>query len=87
LRQPITLMQLSQMAVGVYVTYLAWGYQSSEKECSRSYTDSGFFLFCGVMYLSYFLLFLKLYIDNYVLRKAKPARESTAAKKRAEKKE
>merc|ERR1712151_979347 len=64
----ITLAQLAQMLVGMFVTIKAVLYQDAGLECHVNKTNSvlGF-----AMYLSYFLLFFKLFIDNYVTQSRK----------------
>jgi len=62
----ITLAQLLQMVVGMFVTIKAVLYQVDGKECHVNRTNSVLGL---LMYFSYFVLFLKLFIDNYVLKK------------------
>jgi elongation of very long chain fatty acids protein 6 len=71
LRMPITMLQLGQMAFGVGLTVVTYFYAESSEGCSLVYEDSGFFKFCGAMYLSYFVLFTKLFHDNYINRKSK----------------
>jgi elongation of very long chain fatty acids protein 6 len=68
LRKPITSIQLLQMVLGVGITALAYIYENDSNDipCSRTYKDSGFFLFCSVLYGSYLLLFAKLYYDSYI---------------------
>merc|ERR1711972_866259 len=61
----ITLLQLVQMLVGMFVTIKAVLYQAEGQECHVNKTDS----FLGLsMYASYFLLFFKLFVDNYYLK-------------------
>ncbi|CUG00463.1 membrane-associated protein, putative [Bodo saltans] len=70
LRKPITSIQLMQMVLGVSITAFAYVYENdagnAETPCSRTYKDSGFYLFCFVLYGSYLLLFAKLYYDSYI---------------------
>jgi elongation of very long chain fatty acids protein 6 len=69
LRKPITSLQLAQMAFGVSLTFIAYLYTSGilgDGNCSDSYRQSHFFISCTGLYGSYFVLFLKLYIDSYV---------------------
>eukprot|EP00667_Euglena_gracilis_P020525 EG_transcript_22237 len=74
LRQPITTLQLSQMAVGVFIVAMTRYYQHAHPEgCSPTYVDSYYYLFHFGMYGSYFILFLKFYVENYVLRKSAKA--------------
>merc|ERR1712151_933099 len=61
----ITLLQLVQMLVGMFVTVKAVLYQMAGDECHVNKTNS--VLGLG-MYLSYFVLFFKLFVDNYYLR-------------------
>merc|ERR1711933_369201 len=61
----ITLLQLVQMLVGMFVTIKAVMYQAEGEECHVNKTNS----FLGLsMYASYFLLFFKLFVDNYFLK-------------------
>merc|ERR1719454_2129927 len=64
----ITLAQLLQMVVGMYVTVKAVLYQAEGNECHVNKTNSVLGL---LMYFSYFVLFSKLFIDNYLLKKKK----------------
>jgi len=64
----ITLAQLLQMVVGMYVTVKAVFYQAHGHECHVNKTNSVLGL---LMYFSYFVLFLKLFVDNYLLKKKK----------------
>lgn len=61
----ITLAQLLQMMVGMYVTMKAVLYQANGEECYVNKTNSILGL---TMYFSYFVLFLKLFINNYVMK-------------------
>merc|ERR1712066_383935 len=61
----ITLLQLVQMLVGMFVTVKAVLYQAAGDECHVNKTNS--VLGLG-MYLSYFVLFFKLFVDNYYLK-------------------
>merc|ERR1712061_435327 len=58
----ITLMQLLQMLVGMFVTIKAVMYQTADEECHVNKTNSVLGL---AMYARYFLLFFKLFVDNY----------------------
>merc|ERR1712039_86142 len=70
----ITLMQLVQMLVGMFVTIRAVVYQAAGDECHVNRTNSVLGL---SMYASYFVLFFKLFIDNYYLKpRALPKRKS-----------
>merc|ERR1711972_22290 len=61
----ITLLQLVQMLVGMFVTIKAVLYQAAGEECHVNKTNS----FLGLcMYASYFVLFFKLFVDNYYLK-------------------
>merc|ERR1712014_111405 len=64
----ITLMQLVQMLVGMFVTIKAVMYQAAGEECHVNKTNSVLGL---AMYASYFLLFFKLFVDNYYLKPKK----------------
>merc|ERR1712040_16154 len=69
----ITLLQLLQMLVGMFVTVKAVLYQAAGDECHVTKTNSVLGL---SMYASYFVLFFKLFVDNYYL-------EPKGAQKRA----
>ena len=58
----VTVMQISQMVVGVSVTYLVYNYKSNDKAChiSQSNFTMGF-----LMYLSYFALFFMFALKRY----------------------
>lgn len=59
----ITLAQLVQMLVGMFVTAKAVMYQMADEECHVNRTNS----FLGMlMYASYFVLFGVLFMENYV---------------------
>merc|ERR1711920_712858 len=79
----ITLAQLVQMLVGMFVTIKAVLYQDAGLECHVNKTNSVLGL---TMYFSYFVLFFKLFIDNYVTQTRKripenglPAKKQTVA--------
>merc|ERR1712060_331504 len=61
----ITLLQLVQMLVGMFVTVKAVLYQAAGEECHVNKTNSVLGL---SMYASYFVLFFKLFVDNYYLK-------------------
>merc|ERR1719373_425010 len=54
--------------VGMYVTVKAILYQANGHECHVNKTNSALGL---LMYFSYFVLFSKLFVDNYLLKKKK----------------
>merc|ERR1711879_361915 len=64
----ITLAQLAQMLVGMFVTIKAVMYQNAGLECHVNKTNSVLGL---AMYASYFVLFFKLFIENYVTQTRK----------------
>merc|ERR1711976_1108854 len=64
----ITLAQLMQMLVGMYVTIKAVLHQTHGQECYVNKTNS--VLGLG-MYFSYFVLFVKLFLDNYCSKDSK----------------
>merc|ERR1712113_1154581 len=64
----ITLAQLLQMLVGMYVTVKAVLHQTRGEECHVNKTNS--LLGLG-MYFSYFVLFFKLFRDNYCIKDRK----------------
>eukprot|EP00747_Dinoflagellata_sp_TGD_P142436 gnl/TRDRNA2_/TRDRNA2_176239_c0_seq1.p1 gnl/TRDRNA2_/TRDRNA2_176239_c0~~gnl/TRDRNA2_/TRDRNA2_176239_c0_seq1.p1 ORF type:complete len:379 (+),score=48.65 gnl/TRDRNA2_/TRDRNA2_176239_c0_seq1:81-1217(+) len=72
MRKPITLLQTSQMAIGVFYVCLSY-YFKATGECSKTY-NSDYFFYCGAMYFSYLCLFVKLYHDSYVRKKTRPAK-------------
>merc|ERR1712207_92498 len=61
----ITLLQLVQMLVGMFMTVKAVLYEAAGEECHVNKTNS--VLGLG-MYASYFVLFFKLFVDNYYLK-------------------
>jgi len=70
----ITLLQLTQMLIGMWITIKAVQYQIEGRECHVNRTNS----FLGLtMYFSYFVLFGKLFIDHYCLGKKIPMRDRT----------
>merc|ERR1712056_22369 len=77
----ITLLQLVQMLVGMFVTIKAVLYQAGGEECFVNKTNS----FLGLsMYASYFVLFFKLFVDNYYLKpRAAPRKKSLREAARA----
>jgi elongation of very long chain fatty acids protein 6 len=69
----ITVMQISQMAVGIFVTMKVYDFKgTSEVACSvtRSNMLAGF-----LMYLSYFMLFVVFAFNRYCKKKAKSHKE------------
>merc|ERR1712118_439385 len=73
----ITLLQLVQMLVGMFVTIKAVLHQAAGDECHVNKTNS----ILGLStYASYFLLFFKLFVDNYYL---KPKNNTAAGRKRS----
>jgi len=69
----ITLLQLAQMVVGIFVTIRAVLYQAHGADCRVNKTNS---LLGLAMYASYFVLFFVFFVDTYVRaggRKAKRA--------------
>merc|ERR1719450_1937870 len=72
----ITLLQLVQMLVGMFITMKAVLHQAAGEECHVNKTNSVLGL---AMYASYFVLFFKLFVDNYYLG---PKTRSAAPQKR-----
>jgi len=68
----ITLLQLLQMLVGMFVTVKAVLYQAAGEECHVNKTNSILGL---TMYASYFVLFFKLFVDNYYLKPKGPKKQ------------
>mmetsp|Transcript_98753 Transcript_98753/g.260650 ORF Transcript_98753/g.260650 Transcript_98753/m.260650 type:complete len:366 (-) Transcript_98753:188-1285(-) len=75
----ITLAQLLQMLVGMFVTIKAVMYQNEGQECHVNRTNS---LLGLTMYFSYFVLFFKLFIDNYVTKARKASKADGLPPKR-----
>merc|ERR1712194_652720 len=73
----ITLGQLAQMVVGIFATVKGVMYQMAGEECHVNKTNSILGL---LMYFSYFLLFAKLFVENYVLKPRKGGAKASAAK-------
>jgi len=59
----ITALQILQMAVGMWVIWKAMMYQAAGEECHVNKRNSILGL---AMYASYFVLFLKLFVENYI---------------------
>jgi len=74
----ITLAQLAQMLVGMFVTIKAVMYQNAGLECHVNKTNSVLGL---TMYASYFVLFFKLFIENYVTQTRKRANGAVPKKR------
>lgn len=74
----ITLAQLLQMVMGIFVTVKAVFYQANGTECHVNKTNSILGL---TMYTSYFALFGKLFIDNYILNAPKKSGGGPITKK------
>merc|ERR1711972_1005154 len=70
----ITLLQLVQMLVGMFVTMKAVQQQAEGEECHVNKTNSILGL---TMYASYFVLFFKLFVDNYCLKPRSQKRRPT----------
>mgnify|MGYP001561201578 CR=1 FL=1 len=84
LRQPITSLQLLQMFFGMCGTAAAYYYTYYDaRGCSSTYTDSGFFFYCGAIYFSYFLLFAKLFFDSYISPSSRSGKGETKGRKSA----
>eukprot|EP00900_Chrysochromulina_parva_P024168 jgi/Chrpa1/6385/Chrysochromulina_OHIO_Genome00015395-RA len=62
----ITTLQLTQMVFGIAVTVSSVIYHAQGRVCYVSLVNSGFGL---AMYVSYFFLFLQLFLENYVFNK------------------
>ena len=81
IRSVVTLLQLAQMVIGVSISVLSYIYANDEATvCSVTY-DSDYFMYSFVMYFSYLLLFLKLFLDSYVFKTRKVAKVDAAKKK------
>merc|ERR550537_987277 len=70
----ITLLQIVQMLVGMWITIKAVLFQIDGKECSVNKTNSVLGL---TMYFSYFVLFAELFIANYLRKQKKTAPKAT----------
>lgn len=69
----ITTLQLTQMVVGIVVTVTSVVYHARGVTCYVSLTNSALGL---LMYASYFVLFLQLFLSHYVYSKKKPQKGS-----------
>jgi hypothetical protein len=74
----ITIMQLSQMVVGIVVTVASISFWSAGKECYVNNTNSALGL---TMYTSYFILFLELFLRHYVFGGKRGAGAASKKKK------
>jgi len=72
----ITSMQLLQMVVGIIVTVSSVVYHASGATCYVSLVNSAFGL---VMYASYFVLFLQLFLNHYVFAKKTGTKKAAPA--------
>lgn len=70
MRMPITLLQLAQMVVGLFLVTRAWVFQHYEGGCATAY-QHGYFVAMYVMYGSYFILFAHFFYQSYVANAAK----------------
>jgi len=63
----VTVLQIAQMVVGMFLVWSGYFYQG-DADCNvpAAMNRAGL-----VMYTSYFVLFAKFFVDNYVLKKAK----------------
>merc|ERR1711998_569972 len=74
LRMPIMLMQLTQMAAGIAIIVSTYIYTKHDSRgCSDAYSDY-YFVYCGIMYGSYFVLFGKMYLDTFVFKTRRQVR-------------
>ena len=79
LRKPITSIQILQMVWGMILAVTAYLYSEGiigDGTCSQSYRNSHFFYSCFVLCASYFVLFTKLYVDNYIRKSSSRAAAS-----------
>lgn len=74
----VTLLQLTQMVVGILVTVASVYYHYIGRACFVSITNSALGL---IMYSSYFVLFLQLFLSHYVYNKKedKPAKKNSSS--------
>eukprot|EP00906_Rhabdomonas_costata_P005568 RCo008324 len=84
MRQPITSLQLLQMVLGVILVGLAAYFDLGQSSCTSVYRHSYYYHATGGMYLSYLILFAKLYYDSYIARRGKQLRGATATKPKPE---
>lgn len=61
----LTMIQTTQMLVGLVVVYLTHAYSSTERGCRSTHTVTAC---ASIMYASYFLLFARLFVHNYIKR-------------------
>ena len=73
----ITLLQLSQMVVGIVVTVASVTYSGSDTTCQGKTTNAALGL---AMYASYFVLFLEFFIRHFVLGKRSSKKGKEAGK-------
>eukprot|EP00123_Amoebidium_parasiticum_P000968 comp11927_c0_seq1/m.6592 comp11927_c0_seq1/g.6592 ORF comp11927_c0_seq1/g.6592 comp11927_c0_seq1/m.6592 type:complete len:313 (-) comp11927_c0_seq1:488-1426(-) len=80
----ITMMQLSQMAVGIFVCGATYYYKVHLGEEDKCHVRGDNLFWCAAMYASYFALFLEFLLKRYVFKahpKAKPVTANGEAKK------
>eukprot|EP01001_Neometanema_parovale_P008450 NODE_4728_length_1025_cov_122.586475_g4524_i0.p1 GENE.NODE_4728_length_1025_cov_122.586475_g4524_i0~~NODE_4728_length_1025_cov_122.586475_g4524_i0.p1 ORF type:complete len:271 (-),score=46.63 NODE_4728_length_1025_cov_122.586475_g4524_i0:157-969(-) len=68
-RQPITCLQLVQMVFGMLFTAMSGYHHFTTGDCTKVYLTTHYYEWNMALYGSYFLLFAKLYYDNYVAKK------------------
>jgi len=73
----ITLGQLSQMVVGIFCCAMVHHYKSNGQVCHVTSENA---IAGGLMYFSYFLLFLQFFVERFVFP---PAKKTDADKKKA----
>lgn len=80
----VTIFQLSQMVVGIYITVQSLlTYRNGIKNCDCYVVN---LQAAGIMYLSYFLLFAKFFVERYFF-KSKPGKKSEEKKIEEKKKD
>jgi elongation of very long chain fatty acids protein 6 len=66
----VTTSQIVQMLIGCYVNYMAWRTKKYEPAVSCHISDENI-TYSSIMYLSYFLLFFKFFLDAYIFTSSK----------------
>jgi hypothetical protein len=89
MKQPITILQLTQMVAGICFITSCFVYErgvgrdgggvDGSDGCARAYKLGNYYLWCGLMYGSYFLLFAKFYVEAYHGKTSTAAHSSATA--------
>ena len=74
----VTISQLIQMVVGVYIAITVYGIKSAGKPCQQTWTN---LYFSFTIYFSYFLLFCNFFYHAYMKKNNRYEKPNAAPKK------